>query len=178
MLGGVEEVGSMNVFFKIKGEVWTPALNGSILGGITRDSVIHLLRDWGIPIREEKLSMEELYEAFLRAAMTEADRLAAERSEPASVSAFARELVRGVQAHRRAIDAIIAKAAPQWPVEEVAVIDRNILRLATYEVLFDDKTPVRAVVNEAVELAKTFGSDSSPRFVNGVLGTVAARATR
>jgi N utilization substance protein B len=130
--------------------------------------------------RGRVLALQALYEADTSRHRAEeaVDRLAAERSEPASVSAFARELVRGVQAHRRAIDAIIAKAAPQWPVEEVAVIDRNILRLATYEVLFDDKTPVRAAVNEAVELAKTFGSDSSPRFVNGVLGTVAARATR
>jgi N utilization substance protein B len=60
----------------------------------------------------------------------------------------------------------------------VAAIDRNILRIAIYEVLFDNETPVRAAVNEAVELAKTFGSESSARFVNGVLGTVAARATR
>lgn len=68
----IEEVGSMNVFFKIKGEVWTPALNGSILGGITRDSVIHLLRDWGIPVREEKLSMEELYDAYTKGELEEA----------------------------------------------------------------------------------------------------------
>jgi branched-chain amino acid aminotransferase len=68
----IEEVGSMNVFFKLKGEVWTPALNGSILEGITRDSVIHLLRDWGIPVREEKLSMEELYDAYTKGELEEA----------------------------------------------------------------------------------------------------------
>ena len=101
-----------------------------------------------------------------------------DRPEPAQVTAFARELVAGVQANRAAIDGVIAETAPQFPVREVAVVDRNVLRQAIFEVLFDTKTPVRAAVNEAVELAKTFGSDSSARFVNGVLGTVAARATR
>lgn len=126
------------------------------------------------------LALQALYEADTSRHRPEeaVERLAAEKPEPASVAAFAAELVRGVQANRPAIDAIIAETAPQWPVDEVAVIDRNILRVATYEVLFDDKTPVRAAINEAVELAKTFGSDSSSRFVNGVLGTVAARAPR
>ncbi len=86
--------------------------------------------------------------------------------------------MQGVQTNRPAIDRILAEVAPQWPLSEVAAIDRNILRIAIYEVLFDNETPVRAAVNEAVELAKTFGSESSARFVNGVLGTVAARATR
>jgi N utilization substance protein B len=126
------------------------------------------------------LALQALYESDTSSHRAEetVERLAADKPEPEYVAAFARELVRGVQAHRKEIDAIIAETAPQWPVEEVAVIDRNILRVATYEVLFDDKTPIRAAVNEAVELAKTFGSDSSSRFVNGVLGTVAARATR
>ncbi|MFD2370254.1 branched-chain amino acid aminotransferase [Brevibacillus sp. GCM10020057] len=68
----VEEVGSMNVFFKVKGEVWVPALNGSILEGITRDSTIQLLKDWGVPVVEKRISMEELYEAYTRGELEEA----------------------------------------------------------------------------------------------------------
>jgi N utilization substance protein B len=84
----------------------------------------------------------------------------------------------GVLAHRDAIDQIIAEAAPQWPVSELAAVDRNILRIAIYEVRFDNETPLRVAVSEAVDLAKTFGSDSSARFVNGVLGSIAAGTTR
>lgn len=94
------------------------------------------------------------------------------------VEAFARELVSGVRAHQDEIDAVLARAAPQWSLEQMAVVDRNIIRVAIFEVLVDNKTPVRAALNEAVELAKTFGGESSPRFVNGVLGAVAAMATR
>jgi N utilization substance protein B len=94
------------------------------------------------------------------------------------VAAFARTLVNGVRDNQAAIDDVLARTAPQWPLEQMAVVDRNILRVAIYEVLFDDTTPVRAAVNEAVELAKTFGSETSSRFVNGVLGAVAAMATR
>jgi N utilization substance protein B len=96
--------------------------------------------------------------------------------EPREVTEYARELVTGVEANRGAIDAVIGQAAPQFPVGELAAVDRNILRVAIYEVLFDNETPSGAAVNEAVELAKTFGGESSPRFVNGVLRTVSARA--
>jgi N utilization substance protein B len=65
-----------------------------------------------------------------------------------------------------------------WPVEQIAMVDRNILRLAIFEILFDNKVPVKVAVNEAVELAKTFGSDNSSRFVNGVLGAVSTLASR
>jgi len=94
------------------------------------------------------------------------------------VGAFARSLVAGVRERQDEIDAVLARAAPQWPVDQMAVVDRNIIRVATFEVLFDNKTPVRAALNEAVELAKTFGGEGSPRFVNGVLGGVATMATR
>jgi len=90
------------------------------------------------------------------------------------VAAFARELVAGVLENRERIDAVIARAAPAYPVTQLAVVDRNILRLAIHEVLMNNETPVRAAINEAVELAKKFGSDSSARFVNGVLGSVSA----
>ena len=85
---------------------------------------------------------------------------------------FARELVRGVIQNRRKIDENIQKFAPAWPIEQIPVVDRNILRLAIFEILLDNKVPVKVAINEAVELAKTFGSDNSAKFVNGVLGSV------
>ncbi|OGN88754.1 MAG: transcription antitermination factor NusB [Chloroflexi bacterium RBG_13_46_9] len=87
---------------------------------------------------------------------------------------FARDLVRGVTRYRDKLDAHIHRFAPAWPVEQIAVIDRNILRLAIFEILLDNRVPVKVAINEAVELAKEFGSDNSPRFINGVLGAVSA----
>ncbi len=83
---------------------------------------------------------------------------------------FAVALVQGVTAHREHLDGIIKKHAPEWPVEQLAVIDRNILRIALFELEHADDVPIKVAINEAVELAKTFGSDTAPRFVNGVLG--------
>jgi N utilization substance protein B len=87
---------------------------------------------------------------------------------------FARALVDGVLSNREELDAIIEKSAPSWPIEQMSRIDKNILRLAIFEILFDNRVPLKAAINEAVELGKRFGSDSSSRFINGVLGTVAA----
>jgi len=91
---------------------------------------------------------------------------------------FVRELVNGVIQNRKEIDQNIRNFAPTWPVEQIPLIDRNILRLAIFEILLDNKVPVKVAINEAVELAKTFGSDNSARFVNGVLGSVSALASR
>jgi len=88
---------------------------------------------------------------------------------------FARELVQGVTDHIAKLDKLIERYAPEWPVEQIAIIDRNILRIAIYEVLSCDGTPLKVAINEAVELAKQFGSDSSGRFVNGVLGSLVAK---
>ncbi len=85
---------------------------------------------------------------------------------------YATQLVHGVLENREKIDKLISDAAPHWPLDQLPKIDKNILRLAIYEVLFDNKVPIKAAINEAVELAKLFGSESSGRFVNGVLGTV------
>ena len=93
-------------------------------------------------------------------------------------AAFARSLVSGVIQNREEIDQHIQKFAPAWPIEQLSVVDRNLLRLAIFEVLFDNNMPVKVAINEAVELAKTFGSDSSSKFVNGVLGSVSAIAGR
>jgi N utilization substance protein B len=100
------------------------------------------------------------------------ERLAEAESLNDAQKAFATDLVRGVIAHRDAIDDVIRQAATQWPVDQLSAIDRNILRLAIREILMNNGAPIRAAINEAVELAKTYGSDSSPRFVNGVLGSV------
>lgn len=86
---------------------------------------------------------------------------------------FTRRLVYGVIEHQAEMDILIARYAPEWPLDQMAVIDRNILRIAIYEFLIDGETPIKVAINEAVELAKTYGSDSAPRFINGVLGTLA-----
>lgn len=88
--------------------------------------------------------------------------------------AFARQLVTGVLEHLQGLDKIITEIAPDWPMSQMAIIDRNILRIAIYEITIDGETPIKVAINEAVELAKLFGSDSSRRFVNGVLGTLAS----
>ncbi|OGO00668.1 MAG: transcription antitermination factor NusB, partial [Chloroflexi bacterium RBG_13_52_12] len=93
-------------------------------------------------------------------------------------SDFVRELISGTVKNREEIDRHIHKFAPAWPVDQIATVDRNILRLAIFEILFDNKVPVKVAVNEAVELAKTFGSESSAKFINGVLGAVSATASR
>ncbi|MDQ5957722.1 MAG: Transcription antitermination protein NusB [Patescibacteria group bacterium] len=87
---------------------------------------------------------------------------------------FAHELVQGVAEKQDKLDAIIEKAAPEWPLAHIAIVDRNVLRLGLYELLFGDKkeVPARVAINEAIELAKTFGGENSGRFVNGVLGAV------
>jgi N utilization substance protein B len=106
------------------------------------------------------------------------DRLTAETALTEDNAAFARELVTGVTTRLRDLDGQIRTYAPAWPVEQIAVIDRNILRLAIFEILFDNKVPVNVAVSEAVELARSFGSDTSGKFVNGVLGSVSAHAGR
>ena len=91
--------------------------------------------------------------------------------------AFASDLVFGVGRHLEDIDDTIRRYAPAFPLEDMAAVDRNVLRLAIYEVLFDtDRAPLRVAINEAVEIAKGYGSESSGRFVNGVLGAVALQA--
>ena len=87
---------------------------------------------------------------------------------------FARELVEGVVRYKEKLDALIRRYASAWPIEQIAVIDRNILRLAIFEILIDNKIPVKVAINEAVELAKDFGGDTSSKFINGVLGAVSA----
>jgi transcription antitermination protein NusB len=91
---------------------------------------------------------------------------------PEDVSVFAHELVNGVIQYRDQLDQNIRDFAPAWPLDQISIVDRNILRLAIFEILHDNKIPVKVAINEAVELAKTFGSNNSSRFINGVLGSV------
>jgi len=86
--------------------------------------------------------------------------------------AFIFDLVKGVEDHMDEIDGIIVKTAPEWPLDQITVIDRNILRLGIYELMFAHEVPPKVAINEAVELGKAFGGESSGKFVNGVLGTL------
>lgn len=136
------------------------------------------------------LGLQVLYESDLaghdpRASLTRDDTEAEPDDEPdagpgAEAAAYARHLVDGVLANREAIDHVLARAAPAWPLDQMPPVDRNLLRLAIYELLFDNRrVPPKVAINEAVEIAKSFGSENSSRFVNGVLGTVVAgRAKR
>jgi len=130
--------------------------------------------------KARSIALQALYEVDAVARKPEAvtERLLAEAGLSEENSEFVRGLVNGTIKHREAIDRSIRKHAPAWPVDQIAIIDRNILRLAIYEILFDNKVPVKVAVNEAVELAKAFGSDKSSKFVNGVLGAVSALADR
>ena len=85
---------------------------------------------------------------------------------------FIQRLVDGVLRQRQEIDDLITKYAPEWPLEQITMVDRNVLRIGIYEMRYDDDIPEKVAINEAIELAKTFGGESSGKFVNGVLGTI------
>ncbi len=102
-------------------------------------------------------------------------RIANEKALLQEAFSFSQSLVQGVLQHRQRLDEVITEFAPAFPLEQMAAIDRNILRLAIFEILFDSSTPIKVAINEAVELAKAFGSNSSPRLINGVLGSMVAQ---
>ena len=126
------------------------------------------------------IALKTLYEvdSANRVATQVVERYLAEEDLSEENGTFIRELVCGVIDNKTAIDEKINKFAPAWPVDQLACIDRNVLRLAIFEILFDNKVPVKVAVSEAVELAKTFGSKNSARFINGVLGTVSTLTSR
>ena len=99
----------------------------------------------------------------------------AEESLEDKMAEFARQIVHEVWPIVEELDHFISEHAPEWPLDQVAIVDRNIIRIALWEFAVIDNIPIKVAINEAVELAKTFGSDSSPRFVNGVLGSLASR---
>jgi N utilization substance protein B len=125
--------------------------------------------------RARRVTLEILYEVDIAEHVAEdviARRLKEQPMESAGI-AFTEELVKGVIQHMADMDLLISEYAPEWPLDQMAVIDRNILRIAIYEFLIDSSTPVKVAINEAVELAKLYGADSAPRFINGVLGSLA-----
>ncbi|HDQ23145.1 MAG TPA: transcription antitermination factor NusB [Candidatus Uhrbacteria bacterium] len=85
---------------------------------------------------------------------------------------FAQRLINGVLEHKKEIDDLISKYATEWPIEQITIIDRNILRIGIYELKFDPEIPSKVAINEAIEVAKTYGGESSGKFVNGVLGAI------
>ena len=134
----------------------------------------------GVRRKARALALQTLYE--IDSAGHEAEEvlthlLAEERLAEENAN-FTRELVSGVIQNKEKIDQNIQSFAPAWPIEQIPVVDRNILRLAIFEILLDNKVPVKVAINEAVELAKTFGSDNSSKFVNGVLGSVSTLVSR
>lgn len=100
------------------------------------------------------------------------ERWMVEESESFDETPFAVGMVKGILEHQAAIDQTITTFAPDWPLEKITTIDRNILRIGVYELLYNFEIPSKVAINEAIELAKSFGGDSSGRFVNGVLGAV------
>jgi len=126
------------------------------------------------------IALQALYEIDSAGHEAEAvvSRLLAEGGLSEENNVFVRELVSQVIQNKEKIDLNIQRFATAWPIAQMPVIDRNILRLAIFEILVDNKVSVKIAINEAVELAKKFGSDSSPKFVNGVLGSVSALADR
>jgi N utilization substance protein B len=99
---------------------------------------------------------------------------AADGAATSEVTNFAGELVRGVIANRERLDAILSETSEHWKLEQMAKVDRIILRIAVYEITIDRQVPTKAAINESIELAKTFSGDEAGRFVNGILGRVAA----
>jgi len=100
---------------------------------------------------------------------------AAEGASPEDVTNFARQLVNGVIENREKLDSILSETSEHWTLDQMAKVDRVILRIAVYEIAIDRKVPTKAAINESIELAKTFSGEDAGRFVNGVLGRVAAR---
>lgn len=129
---------------------------------LSRSIVLQSLYEWDFG----KKSEDEAREIFKR----NADEFAPGMAD----FAFMDVLLVGILAKRKELDNIIEKAAPDWPIDKISVIDRNILRLGLYELLFSDRkeVPAKVAINEAIELAKNFGGDTSGRFVNGVLGAI------
>ncbi|MFQ5616376.1 MAG: transcription antitermination factor NusB [Anaerolineales bacterium] len=127
--------------------------------------------------RARSIALQVLYEIDLvgHAPGTALEERLQESSMGKQLGEFSRQIVFGVLPMRDTLDQYITQHAPEWPINQVAIIDRNILRIALWEFAVFGKTPIKVAINEAVELAKIFGSDSASRFVNGVLGSLAAR---
>jgi transcription antitermination protein NusB len=126
---------------------------------LSRTVAMQTLYEWDF--NGKKSSIEEL-------AKHNIDQLAPGLEDPT----FIHELLGGVEKHLDELDKIIVETAPEWPLDQITIVDRNILRLGIYELVFAKEVPPKVAINEAVELGKTFGGESSGKFVNGVLGTL------
>ena len=111
-------------------------------------------------------SIEEIYERVMEPVAKDVDK------------DYLKNVLKGTTANIKQIDSLVEKAAPEWPIEQVSVIDKSVLRLAAYEMLYDQDIPPKVAINEAVEIAKTFGGENSSRFINGVLGTLYRQSDR
>lgn len=122
------------------------------------------------------MALQALYEVDIASHTTGVvvERLLGEATLSEDNTKFVRDLVMGVVKERNRIDEKISQFAAAWPIEQISIIDRNILRLAIFEILYNNSIPIKVIISEAVELAKLFGSDNSSKFVNGVLGSVSA----
>jgi transcription antitermination protein NusB len=122
------------------------------------------------------IAMQSLFEWDFNGQKDELDGIVnnhiAEFSGASEETAFIFELAHGVVKNLKAIDEIITKHAPEWPMDQVPPVDRNVLRMGVFELIFLKQVPPKVAINEAVELAKTFGGESSGKFVNGVLGAL------
>ena len=128
--------------------------------------------------KARSIALQVLYEVDITGhspAVALEQRLSGDSALDISLVEFARQIVFGVLPMIERLDDFIAQHAPEWPLDQVAVIDRNIIRIALWEFAVAGCTPIKVAINEAIELAKMYGSDSTPRFVNGVLGSLASR---
>ena len=123
----------------------------------------------GVRRKARTLALQALYEIDTSGHKADdvTERLLAEEELAEENKAFVREMISGVIENKEKLDQSIREHAPAWPIEQLPVIDRNVLRLAIFEILIDNKVPVKVAINEAVELAKTFGADRSSKFVRG-----------
>ena len=129
---------------------------------LSRSVVLQTLFEWDFRACPNEDAIEAL------------ERNTEEFAPAAGDSPFMQDLLKGVMTRKQDLDLVITKAAPEWPMERIALVDRNVLRLGLYELLFADKAevPAKVAINEAIEVAKAYGGVNSPKFINGVLGTV------
>ena len=129
---------------------------------LARSIAMQSLYEWDF-YSKKKGSLEEITERNIR-----------EFGPGLQDTSFVKDLVKGVVSNLDKIDKILEKAAPEWPIEQITIVDRNVLRLGLFELLFGNKeeVPPKVAINESIELAKKFGGESSGKFINGVLGTV------
>lgn len=134
----------------------------------------------GVRRKARTLALQALYEIDISGHKADdvTERVLDEADLAEENKTFVRDIVFGVIANKEKLDQSIREHAPAWPIEQLPVIDRNILRLAIFEILIDNRVPVKVAINEAVELAKTFGADRSSKFVNGVLGSISTLVSR